>query len=189
MNNKSVIESILYVSGSEGIDVGEMKKVLNIPVDEIRKIIKEMKEEYDTNPNMGLTIKTYGSSYYLLTKPENKDFVSKLIDIRVKNPLSPSILESLAIIAYNSPCQKSKIDEIRGINSDGAINKLVELGLIEDVGRASTPGRPFLYQVTQKFFNLFGLKSIKDLPKLDINAQLDLNEENLNFFDSGRFKE
>ncbi|MDR1235227.1 MAG: SMC-Scp complex subunit ScpB [Mycoplasmataceae bacterium] len=186
MNVKSIIESILYVSGNDGIDVNDIKKVVNLPADEIRKVIKEIQETYKSNPDSGFTIKAYGAHFYLLTKTENKEFISKLIDVRLKNPLTPAVMETLAIIAYNSPCTGVKIDEIRGTSSDGALKRLESLGLIVNSGRAETPGRPYLYEVTQKFFNLFGIKSLNDLPKINQDSS-DL--ENVDFFNANRFEE
>lgn len=185
MTDKAIIQGLLYIAGNDGIELNAIKKVINISVDEIRTIVKDLKKQYDEDENMGLTIKIYGSSYYLLTKSEIKEYASKLIEVRVKNPLSPAIMETLAIIAYNHPCTGSKIEEIRGINSDNAIKRLIDLKLIENTGRASTPGRPYLYELTQNFFNLFGIKNLNDLPKISDN------EQNLDqgFFDSNRYDE
>ncbi|MDR3330412.1 MAG: SMC-Scp complex subunit ScpB [Mycoplasmataceae bacterium] len=186
MSSKSIIESILYVSGSDGVDIADIKKVINLPTDDIRNIIKEIKSSYESNLDSGFTIKVYGSHYYLLTKPENKEFISKLIDVRLKNPLTPAVMETLAIIAYNTPCTGVKVDEIRGSSSDGALKRLESLELIKNVGRSNTPGRPYVYEVTQKFFNLFGIKSLNELPK--INTE-DGDLENVDFFNANRFED
>ena len=95
-------------------------------------------------------------------------------------------METLAIIAYNHPCTGSKIEEIRGINSDNAIKRLVDLKLVENTGRASTHGRPYLYELTKNFFNLFGIKNLSDLPKIDISGEQNLDQS---FFDANRYDE
>jgi segregation and condensation protein B len=184
-NNKSIIESLLYVAGADGIDVADIKRVIGLPSDEIRKLIKEIAKQYELNYESGLTIKIYGDHYYLFTKPENKDAIAKLNDVRLKNPLTPALMETLAIIAYNSPCTRSKVDDVRGSNSEGPINRLIHLELVNEVGRADTPGRPYIYEVTQKFFNLFGVKSIKDLPKFEGNAE-DFDIDTADFFNTNR---
>jgi segregation and condensation protein B len=189
MENKSIIESLLYVSGSEGIDIADIKKVVDLPTDDLRKLIKEMKETLDQNINSGLTIKVYGTHYYLLTKPDNKSYVAKLIDVRLKNPLTPAVLETLAIIAYNNPCTVAKVEDIRGVSSENALKRLESLDLIKNVGRASTPGRPYLYEITQKFFNLFGIKNLNELPKINLESSDDISGENLDFFNSARFED
>ena len=184
MNYKSIIESILYVSGEEGIEINEIKKVIDLPTNDIRNLIKELSQQYGNNSDSGLLIKVYGDHYYMLTKPENKDVLSKLIEIKTKNPLNQPLLETLAIIAYNQPCTRGKIEEIRNMDPSYAIDKLENLDLIKNVGRADTPGSPYLYEVTQKFFDLFGIKSLKELPELN-NIEF-VADEDINFFDINR---
>ena len=185
MNIKSVIESILYTVGSEGVELSALKKVLNVPTDEIRTALKQLGTDYANNPNCGLAIKMFGDKYYLLTKEANHEFLAKLVDIKTRNPLTPALLETLAIIAYNQPCTRSKIEEIRNMDPTFAVDRLIELGLIENLGRDSTPGNPFLYGVTQKFFELFGIKSLKELPPIE-EVDFNVTDDDLNFFDSSR---
>ena len=187
-NNKSIIESVLYVSGDEGIKVSDLKKVLDLATDDIRKILKEMKDEMDKDPSRGITIECFEDTYHLLTKKENHEDLSKLFDIKIKNPLTASMLETLAIIAYNMPCPTSKVEKIRGHNAINTIQKLLKLELIRNLGRADTPGRPYVYEVTNKFYDTFGIKDIKELPELDqIMKDLtdeEMSPENVDFFDS-----
>lgn len=185
MNNKSVIESILYTVGSDGVELSNIKKILNIPTQDIKNILKELATDYSNNENCGLTIKMFGEKYYLLTKEANHEYIAKLVDVKNRNPLTPALLETLAIVAYNQPCTRSKIEEIRNMDPTFAVDRLIELGLIENLGRAETPGNPFLYGVTQKFFELFGIKSLKELPPID-EVDFSLTDEDLNFFDSSR---
>jgi len=188
MNNRSVIESILYVCGSDGVQASDIKKVLDIPSEEIHEILKEIKNDYDHNENSGLTIKSYDGYYHLLTKAENQPIIAKLIDIKAKNPLTTSLLETLAIIAYNSPCTANKIQQIRNIDPSANLQKLQALNLIKLIGRADTPGRPYLYEVTEKFYNLFGIKNKNDLPKLeDMLQNLSEIDETEDFFNSNRY--
>lgn len=185
MNHKSVIESILYTVGSEGVELASIKKVIDLPINDIKKLMKELAADYSNNPNSGLCIKVFGDKYYLLTKETNHEFLAKLVNIKTKNPLTPALLETLAIIAYNQPCTRAKIEEIRNIDPTFAVDRLIELGLVENIGRAETPGNPFLYGVTQKFFELFGIKSLKDLPPIE-DVDFNVADDDLNFFDSSR---
>ena len=98
---------------------------------------------------------------------QNKEYIKKLTE-EVSNTLSKSALETLAIIAYNEPITRIAVDEIRGVKSESAITRLVERGLIKDVGRLEVPGRPILYGTTDEFLRQFGLKTIKELPSLDL---------------------
>lgn len=179
MNKKSIIESLLYVAGSDGISLTDIKKALDCPVDEIRSLLKEMSSEYVQNENFGLIIQNYNDNYYLLTKPSNKEYIAKLIDVRTKNPLSPAMLEVLAYVAYHNPTTLAKIDEVRSKSSETIIHKLESLGLINNLGRSETPGRPYQYAVSQKFFNLFGIKDEKDLPTQKIE---NINLDEFNFY-------
>lgn len=183
MNYKSIIEAILYTVGSKGIELSELKRILNINTLEIKTNLKQMSKQFSEDENCGLCIKVYGEKYYLLTKENNHSYLEKLIVSKAKNPLTPSLLETIAIIAYNQPCPKSKIEEIRNIDATFAINRLIELNLIENIGKSNAPGNPYLYQVTQNFFNLFGIKSINQLPPIE-NINFEDNE--INFFDSSR---
>lgn len=183
MNYKSIIESILYTVGSKGIELSDLKKILNINIPEIRTILKEKAKQLFDDENCGLCIKVYGDRYYLLTKECNHSYLEKLVTTKTRNPLTPSLLETIAIIAYNQPCPKSKIEEIRNMDATFAINRLLELNLIENIGKSDSPGCPYLYQVTQNFFNLFGIKSINQLPPIE---DINFDEKDINFFDSSR---
>lgn len=185
MNNKSVIESILYTVGSEGVELSSIKKVLDIPTQQIKDAIKEIATKMANDPDCGLCIKIFGERHYLLTKESNFEALAKLVDVKAKNPLTPALLETLAIIAYNQPCTRTKIEEIRNIDPTFAVDRLTELGLVENLGRAETPGNPYLYGVTQKFFELFGIKSLKELPAIE-DVDFNVTDEDLNFFDSSR---
>lgn len=185
MSNKSIIESILYTVGSEGVELSSIKKVLDVPTNDIKNTIKELAKDMADNEDCGLCIKVFGDKYYLLTKEKNHEFLAKIVDIKTKNPLTPALLETLAIIAYNQPCTRAKIEEIRNMDPTFAVDRLIELGLIQNMGRADTPGNPFLYEVTQKFFELFGIKSIKDLPPIE-EVDFNVTDDDLNFFDSSR---
>ena len=188
-SNKAIIESLLYVGGNEGVTIAEIKRVVDLPTDDIRKILKEMKKECDESPNRGVTIECYGDFYKFLSKPELNDQLSKIFEIKTKNPLTQTMLETLAIIAYNSPCSASKVEQIRGHDASSAVARLTALGLIKNVGRADTPGRPYLYEVTPKFFDTFGIKSLNELPSINeslLGDEFDINSDTVDFFNSSR---
>jgi len=97
--------------------------------------------------------------------PEYADWLGKMMKEKAKRKLSPSALETLAIIAYKQPVTKPEIEAIRGVSADYVISTLLERGLITIVGRAATPGRPLLYGTTQDFLKHFGINDLADLPK------------------------
>ena len=107
-------------------------------------------------------------SYQFVTKPENSEFIQKLLKKNKRQSLSQASLESLSIIAYKQPITRVDIDEIRGVKSESAIQKLVERDLVSEVGRLEVPGRPILYGTTDEFLRQFGLSTLDELPSLDL---------------------
>lgn len=162
---KAILEGLLFVSGDEGLTIDEIVSVLQIDKEEVKKLIQELYEDYQSK-NRGISLEFLGDHFKLTTKKEHKKYYEKLINNETNKPLSNSALEVLSIIAYNEPISRSKIDEIRGVNSSYVIRKLLLNGLIEDKGRSDGPGRPLLYGVTARFLDYFGLGSTKDLPEL-----------------------
>lgn len=165
-NIKSVIESMLFVSG-EPLSLRELSNNLEIKDKVIEEVIKEMMNEYEEK-SRGIKLISIDGACQLVTKSENSDYIQKLLKKNKKHSLSQASIESLAIIAYKQPITRIDIDEIRGVKSESAIQKLVERGLIKDIGRLEVPGRPILYGTTDEFLRQFGLKTIKELPSLDL---------------------
>ncbi len=162
---EGIVESLLFISGdllSSDIIAG----ILELDKNSVKQIINEMKEKYKSN-NRGITIREINDCYQLCTKLEYSDYVKKLFEPRQKQVLSQAAYETLAIVAYNRPITKAKIDNIRGVNSDSAIASLMERNLIREAGRVDSPGRPILYETTEEFLRCFGFNSHEDLPPLD----------------------
>ena len=153
---ESILESLLFVVGDEGITFEQIKQILDIDDNKANEVL--------------------GERYKMITKVENKDYLQKLIDVTESDTLTNASLETLAIIAYNQPITRVEVDETRGVGSAHIIRRLVYKGLIEEVGRAETAGRPILYATTPLFLDYFGLKSIKDLPEVDIQKELESKE-------------
>lgn len=171
MNYKSILESLLFVVGEEGLSLEEIKEVLEI--DECEKIIEELSLDYK---DRGIEISLLGNRYKLTTKKENKEYIQKLVTLSDSDTLSEAALETLAIIAYNQPVTRVMVDEIRGISSSHMIRKLVYKNLICEVGRSETAGRPILYGTTPLFLDYFGLQNIKELPQIQIEENDEVKE-------------
>ena len=165
-NIKSAIESMLFVSG-EPLSLRDLSNNLEIKDKVVEEIIKEMMSEYEEE-SRGIRLISINGSYQLVTKSENSDYIQKLLKKNKRHSLSQASIESLAIIAYKQPITRIDIDEIRGVKSESAIQKLVEKGLIKDIGRLEVPGRPILYGTTDEFLRQFGLETLKELPSLDL---------------------
>ena len=107
--------------------------------------------------------------YQICSRPEYYVYIQEILGEQRRQALSNAAMEALAIIAYKQPITRGQVEFIRGVNSDGAINRLVERDLIEETGRLDAPGRPILYSTTQNFLRCFGLNSPKDLPEVNIS--------------------
>lgn len=170
-----VLEGILFVVGDEGTTLEEISRILEIPKEEVKGLLLQLKESYEQD-NRGLRIRYLGNAFKLTTKEEHKPYYQKfLTNSKEHNSLSPSALEVLAIIAYNEPITRVEIDEMRGISSSFTLRKLVAKGLVKECGKSDLPGRPNLYKITSEFLDYFGLATKEDLP--DITSFLPKKEE------------
>ena len=179
MNKKAILEGLLFVFGDEGLTKEKIESILEIDEDETDSLLSELLSDYSLD-DRGITINKFGDVYKLVTKREHADYYKKVVDGEINESLSNSALETLSIIAYNGPITRVMVDEIRGVSSAHIIRKLVFKNLIKDVGRSELPGRPILYGVTDQFLDYFGLKSIDDLPKIEVEE----NNSETELFDS-----
>lgn len=163
---KSIIEAILFVTGDEGVEVGQLAEVLETDTKQVQALLEQMQREY-REQRRGMQMIELAGSYQLTTLPEHAVYFQKLAYTPSRGTLSQAALETLAIIAYKQPLTRVEIEEIRGVKSDRAIQTLVAKQLIEAVGRAEAVGRPILYGTTKSFLDYFGLSSLSDLPKWD----------------------
>lgn len=162
---KGAIEALLFVSG-EPLSLRDLAINLEVTPKYLEEIISELSLEYEIS-NRGIKLININGSYQLVTKNEYSDYIQKLLKKNKRQSLSQASLESLSIIAYKQPITRVDIDEIRGVKSESAIQKLLERDLVEEVGRLDVPGRPILYGTTNEFLRQFGLMSIKELPSLE----------------------
>ena len=117
----------------------------------------------------GISIREINNGYQICSKPELYAYIKQLFSSKQKSGLSQAALETLAVIAYNRPVTKAKIEHIRGVNSDSAVVRLLERKLIRETGRLDAPGRPILYETTDEFFRSFGFKDDTDIPIFELN--------------------
>ena len=166
MNNKAVLEGLLFVVGEDGLNLDQIVEVLDINEDEAKALVQDLKHSYEEE-DRGLRIDYLGNRLKLTTKYEHREYYQKLLENPETNILSQAALETLAIIAYNEPITRVEVDKIRGVSSSQMIRKLVAKGLIKESGRSELPGRPILYETTNEFLDYFGLKSIDELPDME----------------------
>jgi segregation and condensation protein B len=169
------VESLLFVS-PQPITAADIKYCIenslsvSLNIDEIEDAIQEVMERY-SGDEYGIELKEIAGGFQFLSKPAHFPVVAEHIKLTNRKKLSKAALESLAIIAYKQPISKTEVEQIRGVNSDHSIQKLMEKELVEIVGRSEGPGRPFLLGTSQRFMEYFGLKDMSDLPKLKDFAQ------------------
>ncbi|MHB8807710.1 MAG: SMC-Scp complex subunit ScpB [Anaerolineaceae bacterium] len=162
-SKKKIVEAILFVSSSS-IPLVEIAKIVDISSSDLSSLIKEMNEEYAEAH--GIRIMVHNNRAQLTTAPELSEKIEEFLGLEITTTLSRAALESLAIIAYKQPITRPQIDDIRGVNSDGVVRTLLSKGLIEELGRAETMGKPIIYGTTEDFLHYFGLESIAELPEI-----------------------
>lgn len=163
-NYESIIEGILFTMG-DSVEPEKMAAALEIDKKEVISIIENLQKKYEEE-DRGIRITELDGSYQMCTNTEIYDYLIKLAKQPRKYVLTDTILETLSIVAYKQPVTKSEIEKIRGVSSDHAVSKLVEYGLIEELGRSNAPGRPMLFGTTEDFLRSFGVSSIEELPTL-----------------------
>lgn len=133
--------------------------------EQIKDVLQAIDEKYKANRYAFHLVKS-GNGYQFLTKSAYHETVAIMLHNKAKRRLTNSALETLSIIAYKQPITKSEIEQIRGVNSDYAVTKLMEKELVEIVGRSEDVGKPLLYGTSEFFMDYFGINSINDLPKI-----------------------
>lgn len=187
MDKVAVLEGLLFVIGEDGLSLDQIKEILEVEEEEAKELVKRLRELYEENTR-GLRIDFLGNKLKLTTKREHKDFYKKLIENKETNLLSQSALETLAIIAYNQPITRLKVDELRGISSAQMIRKLAAKGLIKETGRSSDVGRPILYKTTSEFLDYFGMSTIEELPDMRDFLTTPQEEKEVDLYNS-KYKE
>lgn len=165
INIKYAIEGILFAAG-EPVKAAKLAVVLDTDIDAVNAAVEELKAEYNENKR-GFNIIDIMDGYQICSRPEYYAYIQEILGEQRNQPLSNAAMEALAIIAYKQPITRGQIEHIRGVNSDGCVNRLYERGLIDEAGRLDAPGRPILYVTTDNFLRCFGLTSPSDLPPVN----------------------
>jgi segregation and condensation protein B len=170
------IESLLFVS-SGLVSINQLAKALELSEREIEAELNHLEKFYKENFR-GLRLMRLKNKVQLVTAPELSETIEVFLGLEATTTLSQAALEALAIIAYKQPVTRPEVDVIRGVNSDGVLRTLLSKGLIEELGRAETPGRPIYYGTSAEFLQYFGLETLDGLPFIDFNALEDDNMDN-----------
>ena len=161
---KSILESLLFAAG-EPVSMARLQAALDDPPRaEIQRALAAMTAEYAAH-NRGLRLEEVAGGYQLRTLKEHAPYVRKLLAARPPR-LSRPLLETVAIIAYRQPVTRPELEQLRGVDSGGVLETLLERRLIKIAGRKEAPGRPIIYATTPEFLETFGLKDLDGLPDL-----------------------
>ena len=174
-NLANILEAILFAVG-RSVSIKEFKETLGVNAVDIENALKQLEERY---VNTGIMLIKVKDEYQLVSNKQYFEHVSKFVEHSKKENLSNTCLEVLSIIAYNPKITKSEIESIRGVNSDSQVSKLLEYGLVEEVGRMNAPGRPAMFSVTNEFLKCMGINKVEELP--DFN-NIKTEDEELNIF-------
>lgn len=158
------VEAILFTMG-EAVEISRIAEAVGHDEDTVRNCIRALSDRYKDS-SFGMQIIELDGSFQMCTKPEMYETIIKITNVPKKHVLTDVLLETLSIIAYKQPITKQEVEVIRGVNSDHSINKLLEYGLVEEVGRKNAPGRPCLFGTTEDFLRNFGITSIEELPTI-----------------------
>lgn len=159
------LEGILFAMG-DSVSVDELSMALDLPLEEITEALEKMQKKLEEEER-GIRLVRFDDSYQLCTAKSVYEYLIKIAKQPKKYAMTDVLLETLSIIAYKQPVTKAEIEKIRGVNSDHAVNRLVEFNLCEEVGRLDAPGRPMLFATTEEFLRSFGITSLSDLPTLE----------------------
>jgi segregation and condensation protein B len=165
-NPVDVVEALLFASDAP-LEAERIREVLDLEnAAAARELVDELRARYDET-NRALSITEVGGGYRMVTRSELAPWLVRLARARTRVRLSRASLEALAIVAYKQPVSRPEVDAVRGVNSEGVLDSLMERRLVRIAGRKEAPGRPFLYETTREFLIAFGLRDLGDLPKVE----------------------
>jgi segregation and condensation protein B len=159
-----VLEALLFASDTP-VELGTIREVLELDSPDAARDLVDALTARLRDGERALQVIEVGGGFRMVTRPEVAPWLVKLARARTRQRLSRPALETLAIIAYRQPVSRPEVDAVRGVNSEGVLDNLLERRLVRIAGRKDTPGRPFLYETTRDFLVAFGLRDLADLPK------------------------
>jgi len=176
---EAIIEAVLFAAG-EAVSFKDISTAVGIDVSETIELARGLIEKYKSE-GRGISIIEAGDSFQMCTNIEYFKNIKSIYDAPRKKQLTPSVLETLAIIAYKQPVTRGNIEEIRGVNSDRAVNKLIEYNLVSEKGRLDAPGKPILFGTTDEFLKYFGFSNLDGLPSIGEVDESDIIKETEGF--------
>lgn len=163
----AALEALLFVAG-DPLPLEKLVQVTGLDQHVLIPILQQMSDSWLRDRRRGLLLREIEGQYLISTKPSQLDILQRFFQPRNRPPLSQAAYETLAIIAYNQPVTRAQVEAVRGVNSDSIISRLIERDLISEVGTLDAPGRPALFATTDQFLLDFGLRSVSELPPMEM---------------------
>lgn len=176
MNNQAILEGLLFINGELGVTNAQASLVLNCEEAECEDIFQKIAVS-KLEKTSGVRLLKQGDVYKFATKVEHFPAYVSYFKQESHFSMSRAMLEVISIIAYRQPTTRAGIEDVRGVNSDGIVKKLLLLDLVCEAGVEETPGRPMLFATTQTFLDYFDLESLSDLPELKEFTENEVLEE------------
>ncbi|NND04139.1 MAG: SMC-Scp complex subunit ScpB [Acidimicrobiia bacterium] len=165
METRAIVEALLFVA-EEPLTAGEVAQLTETSVAQIEELMQTMARELSEDPTRGVVLKQIAGGWRLYTDPDMRPYLERFAASDRAARLSSAALETLAVVAYQQPVSRGQVSEVRGVDSERALQTLERRGLIFEIGRAPGPGQAVLYGTTDLFLERLGVNSLADLPPL-----------------------
>lgn len=165
VNYQAICEGLIFAVGEDGLSLEHLAKATGLSLKELSLIIVKIIQKYQSS-EYGFELVSFASKFKFLSKKSVFPYLERLFCEYKPDTLSPSALETLAIVAYKQPITRIEIEELRGVNCENILRKLLARNLIIEVGRSEAPGRPILYGTSNEFLDSFSLNDLHNLPEL-----------------------
>ncbi|CRH92461.1 Segregation and condensation protein B [Chlamydia trachomatis] len=175
MSRIAEIEVLLFVAGEDGLTLRNLAEILEMQPSAVTQQLEKLAQKYETDEDAGLMLYESSNHYKLVTKKVYADLLRAYAKTPINQSMSRALLETLSIVAYKQPITRVEIDDIRGVNSSGAISKLQVFDLIRENGKKDVVGRPNLYVTTDYFLDYMGINNLEELP--DVSGLEITNQE------------
>ena len=171
----AALEAVLFAVGRP-VSLEDIMKALEVDEEMANALIDELSSSYEEKQR-GIRIAKIDGAYQLCTKSALYPYISSIVNENKEYKLTDTVLETLSIIAYRQPVTRAEIEKIRGVSSSHAVNRLMDYGLIKEMGRLDAPGKPLLFGTTDEFLRCFGISSPKDIPVPDESEVIEFKRQ------------
>ena len=169
-NLANVLEAMLFVAG-EATEISALATAMEVEEEAVVAALDLLEQRYNSGAH-GLVLRRYGQHVQLATRADYAPYVERLLQPIQRQSLSQAALETLSVVAYRQPVTRLDVEAVRGVKSDYSLQSLINKGLVREMGRKDTIGRPILYGTTDRFLQHFGLTSLKELPEPEALIEL-----------------